>query len=94
VGAAGLLSALSFGIASNVNKDAFRSSITLQDKTRLEIETRTTAAVADVSLLVGLAGAVTAVILFPRGGEPEKAVNVVFAPVLGGGAMAGVGGHF
>lgn len=93
VGVAGLGLALGFGIGAASNREAFRNAQTLAEKQRLEAATRTTAAVADISLLVGVAGAVTAVILFPRGGEPEKSVTVVLAPVTGGGVV-GVGGHF
>lgn len=93
VAIAGLGSALVFGLAANANKDAFTKSVTLADKQRLEAETHGTAAVADISLLIGLAAAVTTVIIFPKGGEPEKAVNVVVAPLNGGGAVA-VGGTF
>ncbi|MFT3711620.1 MAG: hypothetical protein QM817_28620 [Archangium sp.] len=93
VGIAGLGSALIFSIAANANKDAFRKAETLADKRRLEAETRTTAAFADITLLVGVAAAVATVIIYPKDGEPDKAVNVVFAPTSGG-AMVGFGGTF
>lgn len=93
LGAAGLASALTFSIASAVNRDAFRRADTLADKQRLETETRTTAAVTDISLLVGIAAGVTAVILYPKGDEPPRAVNVVIAPISGG-AFASVGASF
>lgn len=93
VAAAGLVTALSFGIASAVNRDAFRSAATLDDKRRLETETRTTAAVTDISLLVGIAAGVTAVILYPKGEPPAGTVKVVVSPINGGG-YAGVGASF
>ncbi len=89
----GLGLALGFGLGSNGNRDAFRKADTLALKQQYEAATRTTAAVADVSLLVGVAAAVATVILYPRGDEPEKAVTVVLAPVSGG-AVAGFGGSF
>ncbi|MBL8913881.1 MAG: hypothetical protein JNM17_24470 [Archangium sp.] len=94
VGIAGLGSALTFGLIANTNKEAFRKAETLQDKKRLEAETRGTAAVADITLLVGVAAAVATVIIYPKDGEPDKAVNVVLVPMAGGGAMAGIGGTF
>ncbi len=85
--------AIGFGIGTNGNREAFRTADTLTLKQQYEGATRTTAAVADVSLLVGIAAAVATVILYPKGDEPEKSVNVVFAPVSGGG-MASVGVTF
>ncbi len=85
--------AIGFGVGTNGNREAFRTADTLTLKQQYEGATRTTAAVADVSLLVGIAAAVATVILYPKGDEPEKAVNVVFAPVAGGG-MASLGVTF
>lgn len=93
VAAAGLITALSFSIATAVNREAFRTAVTLEDKRRLETETRTTAAVTDISLLVGIAAGVTAVILYPKGEPPQGAVKVVVSPINGGG-YAGVGASF
>lgn len=81
----GLGMALGFGIGSNANREAFRTADTLPLKQQHEAATRTTAAVADVSLLIGLAAGVAAVILYPKGDEQGGAVNVVFAPISGGG---------
>jgi tetratricopeptide (TPR) repeat protein len=94
VGVAGLGMALGFGLGTLGNREAFRTSTTLPDKQKFEAATRTTAAVADVSLLVGVAAAVTTAILFPWAGDDGgKSVTVVLAPVSGG-AVAGLGGHF
>lgn len=92
--ALGLGLALSFGIATNVNRDAFRKAATLPEKQRLEAETRGTAAAADISLVIGLAAAVTTVILFPKGEELERSVSVALAPLPGGGGLASVGARF
>jgi tetratricopeptide (TPR) repeat protein len=89
----GLGMALGFGVGSNGNREAFRKADTLALKQQYETATRTTAAVADVSLLIGLAAAVTTVILYPKGDDLEKSVSVVLAPVPGGAAAA-VGGTF
>lgn len=94
VGVAALGTSLGFALGANGAKGAFRQAVTLSEKQRLEAETKTLAAVTDVSLLVGLAAVTTAAILFPWGGEePEKRVQVVLAPVAGG-AVAGIGGTF
>lgn len=89
----GLGMALGFGIGANGNREAFRKADTLALKQQHESATRTTAAVADVSLIIGVAAAVATVILYPKGEEPEKSVTVVIAPVAGGG-MAGLGVRF
>ena len=89
----GLGLALGFGIGSNANREAFRTANTLVLKQQTEVATRTTAAVADVSLIIGVAAAVATVILYPKGDEAEKSVTVVLAPISGG-AVAGFGGSF
>lgn len=91
--AAGLASALTFSIVTAVNRGEFSKAPSLDDKRRLENETRVTAAVTDVSLLVGIAAGVTAVILYPKGEAPKSAVKVVVAPISGG-AFATVGASF
>lgn len=89
----GLGMALGFGVGTNANRDAFRKADTLALKQQTEAATRTTAAVADVSLIIGLAAAVATVILYPKGDDAEKSVSVVVAPVPGG-AAASVGVTF
>ncbi|MGV3619441.1 MAG: tetratricopeptide repeat protein [Archangium sp.] len=90
---AGLGTALGCGIASVVNREAFRTAPDLEAKQAREAETRTTAAIADISLLVGIAAGVTAVILYPKGEPPAGAVKVVVTPINGGG-FASVGASF
>lgn len=92
--ALGLGLALGFGVASNVNREQFRAATTLADKQRLEAETRGTAAVADISLVVGLAAAVATVILFPKGEGFERSVSMALSPLPGGGGVASVGARF
>ena len=84
----GLGMALGFGVGSNGNREAFRKADTLALKQQYQSATQATAAVADVSLIIGLAAAVATVILYPKGEEPEKAVTVVVAPVPGGAAAS------
>lgn len=71
---------LALGIASQVNRDAFRKAETLADKQRLEGETRVTAAIADVSLVLGVAAGVATFILFPRESPGDVSVAVVPTP--------------
>ena len=95
VGVVGLGMALGFGVGANGNREKFRTADTLALKQQYEAATRTTAAVADVTLLIGLAGGIAAVILYPKGGdEPDKSVSVALTPLPGGGGMASMGVTF
>lgn len=93
VGVAALATSLGTAIAAAVNRGEYAKATTLVDKQRLQGETQRTAAACDISLLVGLAASVTAVILYPKGDEPKPSVNVVLGPTAGG-AFAGVEGRF
>lgn len=90
----GLGMALGFGLGANGNREAFRTSTTLADKLRFQDATRATAAVSDVSLVIGIAAAVATVILYPKGEEFERSVTLGLAPMPGGGGLASVGGTF
>lgn len=85
--------AVGFGLWANGSKRAFLAATTLQDKARLEADTKTQALVADLALVAGLATAVGAVILFPKGPAPSGHVTVGVVPVTGGG-LATLGGLF
>ncbi|MDX2013950.1 MAG: hypothetical protein SFW67_27380 [Myxococcaceae bacterium] len=87
VGAAALVSGLVFGLLSTSAKTAFRSATLLEDKRALQSDTVTKSIVADVSLLVGVACAVTAIILFPKGELEGAQASVSVAPLPGGGAF-------
>lgn len=84
VGVVGLGLGLVFGLVSNGSKQAFRTATLVEDKRARQAETISQSIVADVSLLVGVACAVTAVILFPKG-EPEAQVSLT--PLPGGGGL-------
>ena len=75
---------LSFGLLSNASKQAFRIATTVDAKKARQSATLTQSIVADISFLVGVACAVTAIILFPKG-DPDGAVAVV--PMPGGAAL-------
>lgn len=82
VGLAALGLGTTFGLLSNGSKQAFRAATLLEDKRATQSATTAQALVADVSLLVGVACAVTAIILYPKG-EPEA--EVAFVPLPTGG---------
>jgi len=86
---------LGFALGAMGAKSAFNEATTAEVKDAKKSEAQTYAAVADVAVLVGLAAAVTAVILYPKGGEPPKSsVSVAVVPLSGGGAFASVGASF
>jgi tetratricopeptide (TPR) repeat protein len=95
VAVAGLGTGIAFGVLSSGSKSSFKSAASVASKQKFASDTRTQALIADVSFGVALAAAVTAVILFPKGGshEPEKSVQVVIGPTSNG-AFAGIGGSF
>jgi tetratricopeptide (TPR) repeat protein len=90
VGVVSLGTSLVFALLANGSRNAFRVATTLNDKTLLEGATRGQALACDLTLLVGVAAAVTAVVLFPRGDQP---VSLLLGPTQGG-AYAGIGGTF
>lgn len=92
-GVAALATSLGTAIAAAVNRGKYGTATTLDEKRRLQGETQRTAAACDISLLVGIAAGVTAVILYPKGDAPKQSVNVVIGPTAGG-AFAGVEGRF
>lgn len=93
VGVAALGTSLGTAIAAAVNRGKYGAATTLDEKRRLQGETQRTAAACDISLLVGIAASVTAVILYPKGDAPKQSVNVVLGPTAGG-VFAGVEGRF
>ncbi len=96
VGGAGVVAlgtSLAFSLLANGSRNSFRQATTLVDKQRFEAATRGQALVTDITLLVGIAAGVTAVILYPKGAEPQGSVSVAFL-LLPGGAAASLGGTF
>lgn len=77
------------GLAANGSRSAFSLATTVDDKRRLEGETRARALVADLALVLGVASAVTAALVFPW----SAGASVALAPTPGG-ATVGVGGSF
>jgi tetratricopeptide (TPR) repeat protein len=93
VAVASFVTSLTFALLANASRNAFRAATTLQDKTSLESTTRNQALVCDVMLVVGLATAATAIVLYPKGGEPQPSVSIALGPLWGGG-FASLGGTF
>jgi tetratricopeptide (TPR) repeat protein len=93
VGVASLGTSLAFSLLANGSRNSFRQATTLADKQRFEAATRGQALATDITLVVGLAAAVTAVVLYPKGPEPQGSVSVALIP-LPGGAAASLGGSF
>lgn len=86
---------IGFGVASLGSRSAFTRAATVETKKGFEGTTRTQALVADVSLVVAVGAALTAVLLYPKGESPPAgAVSVSVAPAPGGGAFAGLSGSF
>lgn len=93
VAVAGLGTGIALGVLAGSSKSSFNTAATVDEKKRFEADTRTRALIADVGFGVAIAAAATAIILFPKGGDSEKSVEVVFGPSPGGG-FAAIGGHF
>lgn len=83
VGLAAFATATVFGLLSNGSKQAFRTAVLLEDKRARQADTASQALVADISLLAGVACAVTAIILYPKGDAPQAS-----AAIIPGGALA------
>lgn len=86
---------IGFGVAALGSRSAFTAANTVETKRGFEASTRTQALVADVSLVVAVGAALTAVLLFPKGeSAPAGTVSVSVAPAPSGGAFATLGGSF
>ncbi len=82
VGLASLGVGIAFGLLSNGSKQAFRIAAVVEDKRARQADTVSQALIADVTLAVGLAAAITALILYPKG-DPQAEVS--FLPLPSGG---------
>lgn len=85
VGVASLVTSLIVGVVATGSKASFVKATTVADKLRFEADTKGQALAADLCLLVGLAAATAAVILFPWGEAP---FSFGLAPSPGGGLYA------
>ncbi|WP_338269782.1 tetratricopeptide repeat protein [Corallococcus caeni] len=81
-----------FGLQARDQREQFDNAGTLADKQRLSDSTKSKALLADIGFGVGLAGAITAIILYPKEGPPAQGeVRVTLAPR---GAGVGMEGRF
>lgn len=95
VGVAALGTSLGLALAAQGAKNSYLKASTLEDKDALKGQVQTLAAVTDVMLVVGVAATVTAIILYPKGGDaPKGSVSVAVVPLAEGGAFASVGASF
>jgi tetratricopeptide (TPR) repeat protein len=74
-----------FGVTANNAYNQFHSAQTVTDKDTLANKTRNNALLADVGFAVGAALVATAVIVYPKGSEPQFAL----APTLNGAVLVG-----
>jgi tetratricopeptide (TPR) repeat protein len=74
-----------FGVTANNAYNQFHSAQTVTDKDTLANKTRNNALLADVGFAVGAALVATAVIVYPKGSEPQ----VALAPTLNGAVLVG-----
>jgi tetratricopeptide (TPR) repeat protein len=70
---------LTFGLMANGSRTGFTSAPTVAEKLRLQTQARNQALIADVGFGVGLAAAVTAVLLYPKSG-PAPQARILVAP--------------
>ncbi len=70
---AGLGSGLVFGLLSRGSKGEFDRASTLPDKRSFESRAKSQALIADVGFGVGIAAAIAAVVLYPKGEDPVLA---------------------
>lgn len=94
VGLAGIGVGVAFGLMANGSHSTFNKAITVQAKKDAEGATKSQALIADVGFAVGIVGAVTGALLYPKGEEAQGSVSVSLGPTPGGGLMAGLGGRF
>ena len=87
VSVAALGTSLVFALLASGSLSSFRKATTLVDKHTLEATTRGQALVTDLALLVGLAAAATAIVLYPKGAltsPAQPAVSLQLTPAPGG----------
>jgi tetratricopeptide (TPR) repeat protein len=83
-----------FAFTAGASRMKFREATTVLEKQQLEGATKTQAAITDVALVVGVAAAVAAIVVFPKGPAEQAQVSNVFVIGTEGGAVASVGGRF
>lgn len=88
VAVAGVGAGILFGMQARDAREKFDAATSLDDKKTFSDDTKSKALLADIGFGVGLAGAITAIILYPKEGPPvEGEVRMTLAPK---GAGAGL----
>jgi tetratricopeptide (TPR) repeat protein len=72
VAVAGAGTGIFFGVQANAAREGLKSATTLEGKQTAVSDTRGKALVADIGFGVGLASAVTAILLYPKGPPPTQ----------------------
>jgi tetratricopeptide (TPR) repeat protein len=72
VALAGLATGATFGVLAFNSRNSFIQAQTLDDKQKYKAVTQSRALIADIGFGVGLAAAVTAVVLYPKNGAPPS----------------------
>lgn len=86
--AAGVGAGVLFGMQARDSREQFDAATRLEDKQARADDTRGKALLADIGFGVGLAGAITAIILYPKEGPPVQGeVRVTLAPRGAGAGM-------
>jgi tetratricopeptide (TPR) repeat protein len=88
VAVAGVGAGVLFGMQARDSREKFDAATNLKDKETFSNDTKSKALLADIGFGVGLAGAITAIILYPKEGPPvEGEVRVTLAPRGAGAGM-------
>ncbi|WP_426749246.1 tetratricopeptide repeat protein [Myxococcus sp. Y35] len=89
VGVAGVVAGVLFGMQARDARDDFDAATNVPSKEEFADKTRSRALLADIGFGVGLAGVITAIILYPKEGPPVAGeVRVTMAPEGAGAGMA------
>ena len=88
VAVAGVGAGVLFGMQARDSREQFDTARNLEDKQARADDTKSKALLADIGFGVGLAGAITAIILYPKEGPPVAGeVRVTLAPRGAGAGM-------
>lgn len=88
VAVAGVGAGVLFGMQARDSREQFDEARNLEDKQARADDTKSKALLADIGFGVGLAGAITAIILYPKEGPPVAGeVRVTLAPRGAGAGM-------
>lgn len=87
VALAGLGTGTVFGLQANGSKAQFTGAQTVDDKLAFQKQTQGQALVADIGFGAGVVAALAAVLLYPKGPEPETETSVTFVPRAGGAGL-------